>query len=219
MKPTTAAAAPTTARPKSWIPFLNFAIVDTIPQELNLRDHMFPFAGAEQDKRFIWGLYGTMAFNQGLFLADAYARQHGKHALAVQGRYRLDNFELIRSQIDREMAEASGFVHLDRVKASFRDELKEVMMAKAQERHPGFSRAAYADKPIGDLVLNYPSLVRELFDYVKEINMVVHPVKQQYDSSDDRSFFLATMRVESKECRDRVMDAGVRYMEAIKVNY
>jgi hypothetical protein len=207
MKPTTQLV-----RPKAWIPFTNFAIVDQVPGTIKLQDHMFPYEGADMETGedgFIWGLYGTLASNQGLFLADAFARRHGKMPLTVQGWYMVDHFERVRSQIDSVVANDSGFLHLERLKASFKEELRLVVLRYAAKNIPGWDDDVYDEKTLSELVMAHPKLIKAIFDYNKNINMVVHPVRQVYDSADHRSLTIATMRMN----RARIMSVQVRYLE------
>lgn len=204
MKPTTQQT-----RPKAWIPFTNFALVKTVPNTLKLQDNLFPYDGQEMDSNFIWGLYGTLSSNQGLFLVDTFARKQGKMPLTVQGWYRVDNFDRVRSQIDAAVANDSGFLHLDRLKSSFREELREVVLAYAAKNINGWVPAIYEDRTLNELVIRYPRLIKAIFEYSDKINMVVHPVKQVYDPADNRTLSVATMRM----IKDRVMSVQVRYLE------
>lgn len=211
MKPTTQQT-----RPKAWIPFTNFAIVEQRPKSIELRDILFMYEGVESDPDYIWGLYGTLSANQGLFLVDSYARKHGQMPLTVQGWYKVDNFDRVRSQIDASIADDSGFLHLDRLKSSFRDELREVVLAYAAKNMPNWNRANYEKLSLNEIVIRHPNLVKAIFGYSSKINMVVHPVRQTYDPSDRRTLTVATMRM----IKERVMSVQVRYLEdQVMVNY
>lgn len=206
MKPTTMQL-----RPKEWIPFTNFALVDKTPTSLHLQDHLVPFEGAKADPALIWGLYGTLASNQGLFLAQAAAERRGKQVLALQGWYRVDNFDQVRKQIDREIADATGFLHTERLKATFRDEVREVALEAATPAE----RKKFEDASLGDLLLQCPRLVKALLAEYRKVNLIVHPVRQLWEPEDTRALTVATMRL----IKARVMSAQVRYLEEIKVTY
>jgi len=204
MKPTTQQV-----RPKAWIPFTNFAMVDKVPSSIKLQDHLFPYENLDMDSGFIWGLYGTLSANQGLFLMDTFARKQGKIPLTLQGWYRVDNFDRVRAQIDLEIAEDSGFLHLDRLKSNFREELREVVLDAAPKEINGWPAALCGDWTLNELILRYPRLLRVIFAQYRKINMVVHPVHQMYDPADRRSLTVATMRM----VKSRVMSVQVRYLE------
>lgn len=211
MKPTTQQT-----RPKAWIPFTNFVMVNEAPSVIKLQDCLFPYEGAVDDPAFIHGLYGTLSSNQGLFLVDAYARKKNMRPLTVQGWYRVDNFDRVRSQIDASIAQESGFLHLDRLKSSFRDELREIVLDAGAKEIPGWKRAIYADRSLSDIITSYPRLLSAIFAYNRKINMVVHAGRQIYDPSDRRTLTIATMRA----IKSRVMSVQVRYLEdQVKVVY
>lgn len=211
MKPTTQQT-----RPKAWIPFTNFAVVDKVPSVIKLQDHLFPYEGCEMGEDFLWGLYGTLSANQGLFLIDAFARKHNKMPLTLQGWYRVDNFDRVRSQIDSVIAEESGFLHIDRLKSNFREELRDLVIADAEKQIVGWQKGLHADRSLSEILIRYPRLIKSIFDYSKNINIVVHPAMQMFDPLDHRPMSIATMRAIS----DRVMSVQVRYLEdQIKVIY
>lgn len=211
MKPTTQQT-----RPKAWIPFTNFAVVDSVPEKLKLQNCLFPYSGALEGNDYIWGLYGTLSSNQGLFAVDTFARKQGKMSLTVQGWYRVDNFEKVRSQIDEAIAEDSGFLHLERLKSTYRDQLKELVLDYIERELPGLNLDLHKDRSLHDLVLYNPKLIKVIFDYNEKINMIVHPVHQMFDPSDRRTLTVSTMRM----IKDRVMSVQVRYLEdKIDVNW
>ena len=196
-------------RPKAWIPFVNFAVVSEIPPELQLRDHLFPFEGMRLSDEYIWGIYGTMSANQSLFLVDAYARKQGLMPLTIQGWYRVDNFDLVRSQINQEVAEQSGYLHTERLKSVFRDELHALILSNAKHYIDAFNVDAFKDLSLNDILLTYPCLIDIIFENFPKINMIVHPVHQLYDSNDRKVFSIATMRM----IPSRVMTVQVRYLD------
>lgn len=204
MKPTTQHT-----RPKAWIPFANFALVDTVPETIKLQDHLFPYEGVDMDSSYIWGLYGTLSANQGLFLVDSFARKQDKRPLTIQGWYRVDNFDRVRSQIDAAIAEDSGFLHLDRLKSSFREELRELVLEYGAKEIGGWRREMYEDRSLNEIVIRHPRLIKAIFAYNRKINMVVHPVRQMYEPDDRRTLTVATMRM----IKSRVMSVQVRYLE------
>lgn len=211
MKPTTHAS-----RPKDWIPFTNFAFVDQIPESIKLRDHLLPYQRLDLDDGYICGLYGTVSANQGLFLANAFAASHGKMALTVQGWYRVDNFDLVKSRIDLAVVEDSGFINLDRLKTSFRDEIREVVAAYAAKTIDNWNRLATDELSLNELILKFPSLVKAIFEVSDKITLVVHPVHQSFGPDDRKVLTAATMKM----IKERVMAVQVRYLEdRVKVEF
>lgn len=201
------------SRPAECIPLINYAIVDEIPEALSLRDHMVMYEGMGKLDDLVWGLYGTLSANQGLFLAEGYATRQNKRMVTIELRYHLDNFAIVRSMIDRTMAEASGFLHLDRVKMNFRDEVQDCLLAGLGSVKGERQRAMYADKSAAEIILREPWLVRSLFEGFPKINMIVHPVRQLWDPEETRPLHVASARL----IKSRLVEAGVRYLPHIKV--
>lgn len=202
-------------RPKNWIPFANYALVDGTPSELRLQDNLFEFQGQDHDPHFLTGVYGTTAQNQAMFLVSDYAAKHKKNFLIIQGWYQIDESDGNRAQIDKETAHATGFLHLERVKKQYRQELHEILLDAGEAEIKGFKRPAWEDKSHTDLVVQYPQLVKALFAYDRKINMIVHPVRQSYDKADTRTIAIATMRL----IKSRVKTVEARHAADIKIVY
>jgi hypothetical protein len=202
-------------RPKEWIPFTNYALVATIPTSIRLQEHLFPYEGAVQDPGFIWGLHGTLSANAGLFLADAFASKKRLQLMTVQTWYRVENLNLVRSQIDRQIAEKSGFMHLDRLKTNFREELRDLLLEEIREKQGERTMAAMQEKALVDIVLRDPSHVHTIAREYRKVNVIVHPVRQLFDKDEARPLHVATVRL----IKARIMASEVRYMEHIKVTY
>lgn len=211
MKPTTHES-----RPKEWIPFVNFAMVDAIPKEVNLHEHLFPFEGATGDPKYLWGLYGTTSINHGLFLADTNATKRKKQMLTLQVWYRVDNFERVRSQINQEIAEESGFLHFDRLKTDFREEIRQFVLGQLRKDLTTAQYLKCEARSLDDLIIQYPKYVRSIIEANRKINVVVHPVRQLLDPSSTKPVHVVTVRA----VKSRLMAAEVRYLEGkVKVVY
>jgi len=202
-------------RPKNWIPFANYALVNGTPDQLRLQDNLFEYQGQDVDPRFLTGVYGTTAQNQAMFLVSDYAGRHKKSFLILQGWYEIDDFEGNRAQIDKESAQATGFLHLDRVKKTYREELRKQIDAAAKEEIRGFREDAWKDRSLVELVAEYPQLVKALFAHDRKLNFIVHPVRQMYDKNDHRTISLATMRY----IKSRIKTVEARHAGDIKVVY
>jgi len=208
MKPTTHAL-----RPKEWIPFVSFAMVDAIPDSVDVKEHLFPFEGAVVDPKYLWGLYGTTSINHGLFLADAYASRSKKQMLTVQLWYRVDNFDRVRAQISEDIAEESGFLHLDRLKTDYREQIRQFVLEQLRKDVSSAQFSAYASKSLDEIIVRHPKYARAILEANRKINIVVHPVRQLYDEADTKPLYIATVRA----IKARIMAAEVRYLEHIKV--
>jgi hypothetical protein len=98
----------------------------------------------------------------------------------------------------------------------FRDELHHILLSYAQKHINGFNFQAMSNLTVGELLLQYPVLVKAVFEHFPTINMVVHPVRQIYLPNEKRTFSVATMRL----LPERVMSLSVRFLEdRVKVSY
>ncbi len=220
------------ARRKSTIPFCNYAIVDRVPefggdatdpsfdvtdplQAIQFDEHMFPYEGCSLDKsEFIWGVYGSMSQGHALFMAETESVKRKCKSLVLQAYYKLDNFDIVRTQVDRAMMRKTGYIHVDRLKTQFREEVKAFALEAAAKRYKGFAVARNADKSLSDLLYEYPGLVQDIFEMDKKVNMVVHQVKPSWNPKERRGVYVCTMRRVPK----RILDAEVRYLPKVKIN-
>jgi hypothetical protein len=221
----TAPAPATGARRKSAIPFSNYALVDRNPvfagdikdptQAVQLDDHLFPYEGCAIDKKsFIWGVYGSMSQSHALFMAEAEATRRKVKLLLVQAFYQLDNFEIVRTQVDHAMMKQTGYMHVDRLKTQFREEVKDFVLEAAQSLLKGFNVDAHAKKSLNELLLEFPALVPAIFEMDRKLNMVVHQVRPSWNPNERRGIYVCTMRRIVK----RIHDAEVRFLSNVKVH-
>ena len=191
----------------------SFAMVDSMPTSIVLKDHLLPFEGATADPKFLWGLYGTSSMNHALFLADSYASRHKKQMLTVQLWYHVDNFDRVKSKITAEIADEAGFIHLDRLQSTFRDELRELVLANLKRKFSGAQYVTLSNMSLDEIMIRHPECVKVIFNAHEKVNVVVHPVRQLYDENDKKPVFVATVL----NIKERLVAAEVRYLEAIKV--
>jgi hypothetical protein len=179
-----------------------------------LDDHLLGYAGMALDKNdFVWGLAGSSCRSDSRYKAFMSAQANGKHMLEIEGRYRLDNFDRIRSGFDEEAAFAAGYLHVDRMKADLRDKLKNYLLGAAARRHDGLDVAKYSAKSLGDLLLDFPGLLQDLFDADDRIMMVVHRVRPTWDAQSRMGVYLCTMRRD----KDRIVDFRVPDMPGLPI--
>lgn len=208
MKPTSHAF-----RPKEWIPLINFAVVGEIPKSIVFRDHLLPFEGAKPDPDFLWGLYGTGSMHRALFLVDAYATSQNKQMLTLQLWYHVDNFDLVKSKITRDVADASGFIHTDRLTTVLRKEILDVVLEELKKRTSGNQYEMLTHMSLEEVMYRHPDCVKAIFAANESWNVIVHPVRQLYDSTDEKPIFVATVRA----IKSHLKVAQVRYLEHIEV--
>jgi hypothetical protein len=212
----TAIAAAADKKRRSEIPFVNFAILDRIPDPddtLELSDHLFPYEGCAVDKsEFIWGIYGTTSKSSALFMAEQEATRKHRKTLLIQGTYLMENYDL-SVLTDSHTVRKSGFVNMSRLKLQFREELKEYLLGRAAARYPKFNRDLHSKESVTDLMLAYPSLVNDVFEFDKKVTMVVHPVRPSWNPNERRDMSVCTMRRNLR----RIVDVNVRFLSQVRV--
>lgn len=199
-------------RVKEWIPLANFAIVDTHPSEIHLREHLLPFEGAKNDPTLIWGVYGTASINQAMFAAEAFAAKQKKQAYTINMWYRIEGISAMRNHLKEEDALSLGYIHVGRLHQTFRDALLDEAHKWAARALDSSQRATALQLPLDGFMARYPGFGRWLLRAESPYNMVVHPVRPLYDPKGEPvTIAIARYR------KDLIMDAQVRFMEDIKV--
>lgn len=200
-------------RVRDQICFTVFAIVDSTPEKVRVRDHLFPYEGMKSEPGLVWGLYGTTSINAGLFLAEDYARSKRKMLLTINMWYHVPLLELTRQHLTEESALASGYLHLGRVTHEFREELLLRANAWAKKNVDASARILMSELSLDDFVRRYPGFIRHLMKENPEYNMIIHPVQQSYDIEDQRKLWVATVRAVPEHFKR----AEVRFMPSIPV--
>lgn len=199
-------------RPKDWIPMANFAMVKSIPTQVRLRDHLFPFAGAAPQPDLLWGVHGTTSINASVFTAAAHATAQQCQALQITTWYRVDNFQAVTTPLTREASRQAGYLHLGRLNAAFRDDICATWQSWLKQESPSLY-ALQSDFALEDLALHHPHYVWRMFRDNAELLMVIHPVQPSYPSASGTPVWIATVRATAQ----RIMASEVRYLPDVQV--
>lgn len=195
--------------------FIAFVPGATIPDKLSLGDHSLEFPGSDKlSNSLISGVYGAQAKAAAVIIAAEWNKELEKgrrpsRALLVDTQYRIDNMqEGSRALITRETLDLTGWLHLDRLQADFRDELK---VQALEWLRNDVSRAAAVRAEELDLrriFLEHPELVKHLFAARRQkLVGVVHPVRPKV--APDEELLAATVRYDA----NRFVEASVRYLD------
>lgn len=199
-------------RPRDWIPFANFALVPRIEPELRLREHLLPYAGAHADAGLLWGVHGTTSINAAIFSAAAEAARRRCQSLQITTWYRVDNFSAVTTPLTRESSRAAGYLHLGRLSAAFRDDIRETWLswlaAQAADQHE-----SQAHLGLEDLALLHPEFVQRMLAQNPQLHMVVHPVRVPWVALDAPPLWVASVRADP----ERIMASEVRYVPEVQV--
>lgn len=210
-------------RPKDWLPFVNFAMIKGMPLRVNLADHLFPFVGSERDDRFIWGVYGTTSINAAIFSASAYAKEMSAKEPGTQeyrpqqltAWFRIDDFRSMPTQLTPEDVRKHGYLHLGRMAAAFREDLKGrwIKWVRAERPHDAAMLGTALDAlHLDELAVRFPQYVRVMLLEDPTLLAVVHPVFQTYQDS-RIPFWLLTARRDP----ERLMAAEARFAPVMDV--
>ena len=198
-------------RPKDWIPFVNFAMVENVPRKLSLRENLFPYVGAKGDDSLIWGVYGTTSINAAIFAAASHAVTRRCQSLQITSWYFIENFKSVTTQITRESSMTNGYLHLGRLNAAFRNEIRDIWLGWIA-RDMSKQSVGLENESLEDLAIRFPMLVRRMLADVPEWKMIIHPVQQEYTTS-TVPIWIATAKVE----KDRIKTSEVRFIPDIEI--
>lgn len=188
-----------------------------VPEKVELKDHSLQFVDSGSfSSGLITGVYGSHSKQMALVCAANWSRQRSgssglNRILMLDANYRVDNYDLTRTQVRADTLEKTGWLHLDRVAASFRDEIKEQWLAWiASSSAPGVA-ARMSDMSLIDIAQKMPRCVARMLDENPDIRGIVHPVSPTIDPS--VVLWVATVRYES----DRFEGATVRFLPQVEV--
>jgi hypothetical protein len=189
-----------------------------IPGKVNLREHSLQFLGSEKmsSDGLITGVYGAHSKQMALVCSANWSRERAASSgrnriLMLDANYRVDNYDLTRTQVRPDTLQKTGWLHLDRVATSFREEIKAQWLAWVHaDSAPGVA-ARLADMSLADIAQQYPHYVLKMLQERPDIRGIVHPVNPVIDPS--VALWAATVRYEA----DRFENASVRFLPHIQV--
>lgn len=189
-----------------------------IPSRVVLRDHSLQFEGCESDPGdLITGVYGTPSKQMALVCAATWSRERGSSSsgsnriLMLDTNYRVDNYDLTRAQAREEIVEKTGWLHLDRIASSYREEIKAQWLGWLAADAPHGVVARVQDLSLADIAQRYPQYVRKMMLQDPGLRGIVHPVNPQIDPT--VVLWAATVRYES----DRFEGPVVRFLPQVDV--
>ena len=194
------------------------AIVEGLPNRITLKEHSLEFVESELLKgSLVTGVYGAHSKQVALVMAADWNKQneakrsHRTRALLVDARYRIDNFmESTRQLTTRESLEKTGWLHLDRLSAELREELKaewlDWIATDFSEKH----HAQMAELSFAELAMKHPRYIAKMMaKRSPRLTAIVHPVNPSMKP--DEKVWAATVRYE----KDRFVAPVVRFMPVV----
>jgi hypothetical protein len=190
-----------------------------VPERVVLKDQTLQYEGMPSLKsgQFITGVYGAQSTQTAVVAASRWAQDlidrtgQAHRVLMLDINYKVDNFSLTREQTRRELMEATGWLHLDRLASSFREEMKEKCVAWLHTKSARGVAARAAELSLQEIVLKYPKLVGMLFEEEPSVKGIVHPVRPLLDTS--ITLWAATIRYEPA----RIFNPVLRYLPGVTI--
>jgi len=196
------------------------------PTEVTLSDCSISFFDEKRVSELVTGVYGTKSKQSLLESVSKWNVQHGltpdqrakgvkqpARMLILDAQYAVDSLEAQRQRASADSVATSGWLNLDRLTPTMRDELHEQWLMFIR-RSAGAPRAkAQAQTPLLKLVEEYPQFVPNLFKTNDKLLGVLHPIRPKFDPS--VSLWAATVRLLPK----RFVDVRARYYDVkVKVS-
>ena len=205
-------------RPKDWLPIVNFAMVEGIPRSLNLRDHLFPYVGSENDRGFIWGVYGTTSINMAIYAAAQVAARSHRRALQLTSWIRVDDFHNIPNQQTEDTFASAAYLHLGRTSSGLRSLIREKWLGWVRSNH-----AAHAEKfgehlgqlSLADLAAHFPGYARVLLTENPHVRALIHPVTPEFSDGKPGAH---TWVLTAPYDKEYIMASEVRFVADVEIS-
>jgi len=195
----------------------------SIPEAVDLSDCSIEFFDEKRVPDLVTGVFGTKSKQVALESLSKWNAQHtatldqraqGTKAaklLMIDAQYGVDSLEAQRQRVSAESVAASGWLNMDRVTPSMRDELKPLWLTSIS-RSQGAARAkALKDESLINLVAEFPQFVPNLFKTHDKLLGVLHPVRPKVDPH--VTLWVATVRLIPK----RFLNVSARHID-LQVN-
>lgn len=211
-------------RPRDWLGFSTFAylkdaafLAEVNPsRKMNFCEHLMPYEGMDDEQRMPWGVYGTVAFNRAVYLAsqpETLRRNEAAQMVVLTVFYEIPNFSEVSKRTPGSIEECGGFLHMGRMATGLRMEWREKMMKYLRRHREESQLARLRDLSWGEFVLHEPAAVRAILKSEPGLNVVVHPVRQKIDETDDAIIQVASFKLN----REMLKTAEVRYSPHVPV--
>lgn len=198
---------------RGWVPFSTFAFVDRPPPRIAYLDHLVPYRDADDNLDIPWGVYGTTSFNACSFFASHYAANQKRLLIVLTLWYYIEGFAAATSKLPHSLEQTNGFLHMGRLGADLRDELREEMLSMLRKQRSPEQLSRSKSLPWGMLLMREPVLVRQFLANHKEIQVIVHPVQQTYDPHAEESIQIGSFKLK----RDLIKVVEARFFPDIVV--
>ena len=186
-------------------------------KQINLRDISLEYAGAgEGDADLLTGVHGIKSRGALLHLGAAWKVRLKNEcaqplaAVMVDVSYSLDNVQAGKL-ITRQSVEENGWLHLDQLRADYREKIKTQWLEWADGDGVEEDMDALSKGELIYLALKYPCYVRRMMQEDPTVIVAVHPVIPVIDAN--TVLMAASMRYQP----ERIVSATAKHVPEIEV--
>jgi hypothetical protein len=205
----------TKPQPSELIKLTFLALSRDFPERVKLKEHSLEYSEAAAIGNLVSAVYGANSKQMALVVAAQWTatnrdrRTGPNQVLYVDASYRAD---LLIDSADQMKAGVSGWLHLDRMSAELRDNLKQLWLSWIQVDHGAARASRLTDSSLSDIALEYPGYIRKMMALRSpRLTAVVHPVRPRLDPG--AVLWVATVRYD----KDRFVNPLVRFLPQIAV--
>jgi hypothetical protein len=169
----------------------NHVVSSSFPIGLTLATHALQVSGVLGSSTWS-GVFGTDSAERALYLAQRSADARRSQCFTVRTWVPLRDLEDNRGRMTHEQVRHTGFLHLDRIKAEFRDELHDCVLAWLAISRHGEQMSQLQNLKMGELMARFPSAAEVLLDAHPTVSLIVHPANLV--GGDGRPVWVGTVR-------------------------
>jgi hypothetical protein len=178
------------SNPANHVMLSNHVVTGSFPARLDLLTQAPNVRGLG---RSTWsGVCGTESAQRALHLAQRSADARGLQCFTVRTWVTLRGLEENKGRMTRDQVLHTGLLHLDRIRAEFRDELHDYVLSRLASSLHGEKMARLRELKFEELMALYPAAAELLLDAQPTVTLVVHPA--HLVSGDGRPVWIGSIR-------------------------
>ena len=144
---------------KDHVVLTTFALTEQQPRRIRLRDHAIRLEGIS-DGRTWSGVYGINGAEEALRCSTTTAAVRGLQVFRIRSWCGLRDLELQGNSMTRASVERTGFLHIDRVRQDFRQELLESVVNHLSKVLDASALAPLRRLTLREVILRHPAPAR-----------------------------------------------------------
>lgn len=200
-------------RPKNAIQVTTIGHFVGHPVSTQLSETSVRFIDDEPRPGFLTGMYGSSSRSLAGTIMSRFNtenRTKDRYVFPVDFSFLVRDLSAARLQLTKELVEQTGYMHLDRLKANYRNDLTLRWRQLVKNKKPK-DYEQIADAGLTEIALLHPWIIHELFLQQEDLLAVIHPIRPV--ALNGISAWGATLRYSS----ERIVRPEVRFMPYVKV--